>query len=603
MQAHAGHPATDERIEQPVLPGWREGLREAWQLAAPFWRDRAERVARAQFAIVLALTLASVGITVRLSVWNNDFYDALQAHDLHGFWHQIAIFLGLAIAFIVVAVYRMVVQYRLMMRWRTWLTHALLDRWLRRGTAYRLQLAADAAAPGQPHASPDNPDQRVAEDARAFVDKTLDLVLGLVNAGVSLVSFVGILWRLSGALHVPWPGAGWVLPGYMVWVALAYSLAGSWGAQRIGAPLIGTNARQQQVEADFRYQLVQVRDHAEAIALADGEGAERVRLAHRFAAIRSNWDRLIRNTKRLTWFSAGYGQLADVFPLLAAAPRYFSGALQLGGLMQTGQAFGQVQSALGWFVGAYGDLADWRATVWRLSSFNTALDAEHAAARSSALAQRVDPGEPLMLARIAVQRPDGQPLLQVPLATLKPGGRLLISGPSGSGKSSLLRTLAGLWPLAGGVARVPAGAMFVAQRPYLPDGTLAEALAYPHARADQSDAALREALALAGLEAYAGRLDEPVRWARVLSPGEQQRLQFARVFLQRPAWLFLDEATSALDEPTELGLYRQLRRSLPNAAIVSIGHRAALRGEHEHELRVQDGVLRRAPDAALLQVS
>jgi putative ATP-binding cassette transporter len=552
----------------------RPGLRSAWRLAQPFWQDRRERGAWALLAAVVFLTLGSVWLNVRFSDWNNRFYDALQNHDLHAFWHLLGVFALLAAAFIAAAVYRLYLQQRLLMRWRTHLTDRLLRRWLAPGTAYRLAQ--------QPQL--DNPDQRIAEDASRFVGSTLDLSLGLLNACVTLVSFVGILWRLSGTLPLSVAGRAVTVPGYMVWVALAYAGLGSWITHRLGRRLVPLNVQQQRVEADFRYALVQVRDHAEAIALAGGEARERGRLAQVFEGVRANWDALIRTTKRLTWFSAGYGQLANVFPLLAAAPRYFAGRLQLGGLMQTAQAFGQVQGALSWFIDAYTSLADWRATVERLSRFSA--QADEAARLCAPAIVRVEAARfSIELRGLRIETPQGRELLHVPARRLEPGQALLITGPSGSGKTSLLRTIAGLWRRGEGCIALPRGdsLMFVPQRPYLPQGTLAEVLAWPQTPKAFSETAMQDALARVGLAPLTGRLHESRAWAGRLSPGEQQRLQFARVLLQRPDWVFLDEATSALDEASEAKLYRLLRTELPSATVVSIGHRSTLRALHDVE--------------------
>ena len=580
----------------PPAQGLHRALADAWALAVPFWRAPGQGRAWSQLASVVALTLSAVWLNVRFSEWNNAFYNTLQNHDLGAFWHQLGVFGLLAAVFIVVAVYRQYLQQLLFMRWRTWLTERLEQGWLRPGTAYLI-------GAGGSHRI-DNPDQRIAEDARGFVSSTLDLGLGLLNASVTLLSFAGILWRLSGDLALPFSG-GVVMYGYMLWVAIGYSLLGTWVAHRLGRPLVALNGEQQRVEADFRYALVQVREHAEAIALARGETREGGRLRDRFGAVGANWAALIRTTKRLTWFSAGYGQLANVFPILAAAPRYFSGAIQLGGLMQTAQAFGQVQGALSWFIDAYPRLAEWRATVQRLTAFVAVCNAFHEGAAASG-PERVEStrGE-LCWGPVVLASADGFVIAQVPPARIDHGERVLITGPSGAGKSSLVRAIAGLATGGAGRVELPASAhlMFVPQRPYLPEGSLLEALAYPRDVAAFKAADIVAAVQRAGLARYDHRLGDTARWASVLSPGEQQRVHFARVLLHRPNWVVFDESTSALDEASERELYRAVREHCPATTVVSVGHRSSLKPLHDREWSLRDGDVQAPRLAALPAVA
>jgi putative ATP-binding cassette transporter len=597
----------------------RTFLRETWVLARPYWVSDERWAACGLLAIIVGLNLGAVYLSVLFNDWNNLFYTALQNKDIPAFFHQMFRFSWLAGLSIAVAVYNMYLNLMLQIRWRRWLTERYLEDWMADQAYYRLQVASGGT---------DNPDQRIADDLRSFVDTTLQLSLGLLSAVVTLVSFVGILWGLSGDLTIPLGGVTVTIPGYMVWVAVLYALLGSGLTQVIGRPLARLNFQQQRFEADFRFSLVRLRENAEGVALYRGEMPEMATFRGCFGNVVGNWLAIMTCRKRLTWFTNGYTQVAIIFPYLVAAPRYFSGAMELGGLMQTADAFSQVQSSLSWFVDAYVSVAEWRATVDRLTSFRGSIAAARAAAMfSPGVAREVTPGRVLTLDDLTLTlppagaapvpavagaaltplfAPDAVPAAAVPVPLLhaqglfRPGEAVLISGPSGSGKSTLFRALAGLWPYGSGRIGLPGDArlMFLPQKPYLPIASLHAAVCFP-APADRFTAGeVREVLVACGLPALADRLDQIDHWAQRLSPGEQQRLAIARALLQRPDWLFLDEATASCDPATEAMLYGLLRQRLPGTTVISIGHRAVLASFHDRCLVMvmgADGVARLAP--------
>jgi putative ATP-binding cassette transporter len=469
----------------------------------------------------------------------------------------------------------------LQIRWRRWLTERYLRAWLTDGAYYRMQLGGGET---------DNPDQRIADDLRLFVSDTLALSIGGLRAVVTLVSFVAILWGLSGALTLPLGRSSIAIPGYLVWVALAYAVVGTWLTNRIGRPLVRLNFDQQRYEADFRFGLVRFRENTEGVALYHGEGDELRGFRERFGAVVRNWWGIMRRQKRLTWFTAGYSQAAMIFPFIVAAPHYFRGEILLGGLVQTASAFGQVQDSLSFIISSYTDIAEWRSVVERLAGFERALDRVRSqAANGGGIARTDGDGAGLALEGVELDLPDGQPLVAGVNLSLGPGDTTLLGGPSGVGKSTLLRAIAGIWPFGRGEIRVPreARVLFLPQKPYLPIGTLRDVVSYPMPANGVDDATLREALEAVGLPERAGRLDEAGHWALQLSPGEQQRIAFARALVQKPNWLFLDEATSAVDETTEARLYRLVRERLPGTALFSVGHRGTLRAFHARRLVVR----------------
>jgi len=554
-------------------------LRDAWTLIRPYWFSEDRWAGLGLLAAVIGLALFTVFINVLLSKWYNSFYNAIQDKDFPAFRNLLIRFSWLALLYIIAAVYQIYLNQMLQIRWRRWLTERYLGAWLADGAYYRMQLSAGET---------DNPDQRIADDLRLFVAGALSLSIGGLRAFVTLVSFLGILWGLSGSATIPLGTMQITIPGYMVWAALLYAIAGTWLTNYIGRPLVRLNFNQQRYEADFRFNLVRFRENTEGVALYRGEADEMRNFRERFSWVVRNWWDIMRRQKRLTWFTAGYGQAAVIFPFLVAAPRYFRGEIPLGALMQTSQAFGQVQESLSFIVNSYTDLAEWRAVILRLLGFERALGRVHAEARQEGVHREADAEAGLSLDRVNLQLPGGRPLLEDVNLAIRPGDTTLISGPSGAGKSTLFRAIAGIWPFGRGQIRLPRGArvLFLPQKPYLPIGTLREVTSYPAPAERIDDAALREALEVVGLDALTGRLDESAHWALSLSPGEQQRIAFARALVQKPDWLFLDEATSALDEATEARLYALLRDRLPGATIVSVGHRSTLRAFHKRRVTV-----------------
>ena len=586
--------ATEATHTPPSTPGapslgkWAATQRQAqrvWAHAKPYFTESDERwKALLLLASVVALNLALVYMNVLFNDWNKLFYDALQDKNAAVFWTQLGRFTYLAFIFIVIAVYKFYLTQLLEMRWRAWMTGHYLERWLSNQVAYRLELARFAKS--SPSGQPDNPDQRIQEDISQFTSLTIGLSMGLLNSVVTLLSFVGILWSLSGSFAFSLQGNDYTLPGFMVWMALIYCIAGSLITHAIGHPQIALNFQQQKVEAEFRHRMVRVREYSESIALDRGEAVERERVSERFSAVLANYLALIRAQKRLVWFTSFFGQAAVVFPFVVAAPRFFSGAIQLGDLMQISSAFGQVQGALSWLVDNYSSLASWRATTDRLTSFEESF----AAITPPAYVASVAPAESAKADSIAVMAeglevalPDGDVLFSGVQLQAAAGDHILVQGPSGSGKSTLFRALAGIWPYAKGQVRLAPGVMFLPQRPYLPDGTLRAALTYPGHAQRWDDAHLKNALQEAALPQLADQLDVTAAWSQTLSGGEQQRLAIARALLHQPRWLFADEATSALDEATEALMYQRLRAMLQakHGALISIAHRPGVAAFHE----------------------
>jgi vitamin B12/bleomycin/antimicrobial peptide transport system ATP-binding/permease protein len=567
----------------------RSTLATVWRIAAPYFRSEDKWAGRGLLAAVIAIELTVVFLTVLFNRWNNVFYNALQEHNQAVFTYQIGYFCVLAAFWIGLKVYQLYLNQWLQIRWRRWMTARYLGGWLHEANHYRMQLLGDAA---------DNPDQRIAEDTQRFVEQTLALGIGLLSAVVTLASFIVILWDLSNQAPLHLFGKDIPIPGYLVWGALIYALLGTLLTHLIGRPLVALNFQQQRFEADFRFNLVRTRENAEQIALLRGEPVERMRLLSRFASVVNNWLGIMQRTKKLTAFTATYSQVSVIVPYVLIAPAFFAEKIQLGGMMQTVNAFSSVQDALSFFIASYRTLAEWQAVVARLSGFETATAGAATLATGAIDVESSTGSTAIDLQQLLVKLPNGSALVSADSFSLRGNESTLVTGPSGSGKSTLFRAIAGIWPFGTGSIAIPAKAslMMLPQRPYLPIGSLQAAIVYPADASAYSSDQVRDALISVGLPKLASRIGEEAHWNRMLSLGEQQRLGLARALLHAPQYLFLDEATASLDEASEAALYRLLEERLPTTTIISIGHRSTLEAFHQRNV-----VLTRDGDRFALQ--
>lgn len=556
-------------------PTVRHLFRNFWRIAKPYWVSEDKFYAWGLLALVIGLSLGIVYMNVQFNSWYNEFYNTLQNLDAKGFKAALYKFGYLAFAYIVIAVHAIWFQQMLEIRWRKWATVHYTQKWLSENNFYRLQLTDKDT---------DNPDQRIAEDVGQFVSISLSLSLGLLRSIVTLVSFIGILWVLSGPLTLMLGGSQVSIPGYMVWVAIIYALIGTGITILLGRPLVGLNFMQQRYEADFRFGLVRVRENAESIAIYGGAKDEQARLSHRFVNVVTNFWSLMRMNKRLTWFTSFWGQLAIIFPLIVAAPRFFAKEIQLGDLMQINSAFGQVYGALDFIIGSFSTLANWKAVIDRLTTFEASINATQTLPRITP--KPIAHG--LQVSNLSVSKPNGEVLLEQLNLSLKAGDALLIRGKSGTGKSTLLRALAGIWPYAQGEYGVQGNttSLFLSQKPYMPLGSLRAALYYPN-DIQQDEAQIADLFALAGLSHLMPRLDEIDSWSHVLSLGEQQRIALLRAILVKPDFLLMDESTSALDAEGEANLYRAVAETMQDGVMISVGHRAGLLEYHAQVLECQ----------------
>ena len=552
-------------------------LKDLWYLTKRYWRSEEKYRATLLLIAIIVLSLGQVYALVVLNKWYNTFYSSLQEYNNAAIIKGLEEFCIIAACYVAINVYSYYLQKVLQMRWRTWMTREYIKDWLTARTYYLLQVFEKDT---------DNPDQRISDDIRMFVESTLTLVLGFIKNFVLFVSFVGILWGLSGSLSLGFIGLDISVPGYMVWVTLLYAAIGTWLTDRTGRVLGKLNFDQQMFEADFRYSMIRLRENSENVAFYKGEQFEGRYFTKKFTTLIDNLWKIVRKQKQVIALTATYSQVSVIVPLALSIPKYLTREINLGGLMQVTSAFGRVQDALSFFVDAYVTIAEWSAVVKRLTDFDKHMKTvkeEYKQEQKSFLDGEADS---LEVKDLTIKLPDGKVLLEGLTAQFTPASKCLVKGPSGTGKSTLLRTLSGLWPYTEGEISYPKGGkMFLPQRSYLPLGSLRDVLLYP-GTIQISDEKMKEVLELCKLGFLAGSLDREEDWSTIFSLGEQQRIAFVRAILYQPKWLFLDEATSAMDESLEADMYNLLSEKLPDAAIISVGHRSTLNHFHDKQLRL-----------------
>ena len=538
-----------------------------------------QTLARTIIVTLILINQGQVGISVRLSFFNRDWFNAIQEKDSATFWSLLyTVFLFWAAIYIAIAIIEYIIQSHLMIRWRRWLTSHYIGDWLNEGSHYRMALSGTGA---------DNPDQRIAEDVDQFIGRTYSFSISLLAQVSSLVSFSIILWGISANFTIP--GTEIAIPGFLFWVAVLYSGFGTFVTHVIGRRLIRLNFEQQRYEADFRFSLARLREYAEQVALLGGEKQERRFLMDRFGNVIRNFFAIVARRKQLMMFTASYGQISPIIPYVVAAPFYFIGKIQLGVLTQTASSFGRVEGSLSFFIDAYVSLADYLSVIQRLVTFDDSIGkARRMGDKPPRIAFSTEATTDISISDLTLSLPDGREIVSAEV-NFASGQSVLISGPSGSGKSTLLRAIAGIWPYGHGKIGIPADAtlMLLPQKPYLPSGTLRDCVAYPSGEGTYLEKEIIDALKIVGLDRLITSLDDATNWSQRLSGGEQQRLAIARALLARPDWLFLDEATSALDEDSEAFLYRALKEHLKTTTLISIGHRSTLRVLHDRLMRME----------------
>jgi putative ATP-binding cassette transporter len=559
--------------------------------AGRFWKGSARRRAWLLTGGMASFIIFNLIVQVGINRWNAYFFNALERKDVATATRATFLFVALTVLAAAVAVGMVQFRMRLQVAWRQWLTGELLSHWLAEQRFYRLSISAPEI---------DAPEFRMAEDGRIATEPVVDFVIGLTNAGLLAITFLGVLWSVGGSITI----AGYTIPGYMVFASLLYALFMSGFMARLGRPLVQKVERKNEAEARLRFELGRVRENAEQIALIGGEKDERKALAGTLRSLVARWLEVVSQQAHMTWFINGNSVLAGVFPLLLAAPKYLSGAMTLGSMMQTSAAFVQVQLALNWLVENYIRVAEWLASVSRVVALRGALsDLDHSVGQTPDERIIVDksPDDAIHLSGVWVGQHDGRVVIEDADAKIAKGERVLLTGESGTGKSTLVRAIAGLWPWGSGKILVPPDAeiAFLPQRPYIPLGTLRNAITYSTKRKRQvDDQEVKDAMRRCGLRHLLPRLDEEERWDKVLSGGEQQRLAFTRLVVLKPDIVIMDEATSALDEDSQRSMMELFRHELRDVTLISVGHRPGLEEFHERKLTLQ-----REPSQARRQTS
>ena len=535
-------------------------LRTFYRLAAPYWLDRRQWLSWVLLASVIGLGLLVVQVNVLINTWSKTFFDALGGFNTGALYALMGEYVIYIAAYVVIMVYLEWLRKALVLRWRRAMTASTLENWMQGQAYYRLGLTGE----------PDNPDQRIAEDIAVLVDRSVELLASLIINVAQVGAFSVVLWNLSGVLNFQVLGQGVTIHGYLLWIAVAYTLLGTAFTHFIGRPLQPLNYQQQRYEADFRASLLRKRDHAEQIALYRGEAVEQRQLGERFEHIAGNWWQLMNRMRKLQFFTVSYDRVSRIIPVFAALPAFLAKTITLGGLMQIRNAFQLVQGSLSWFIDVYPRLAAWSATVERLGQFQQAIEA------TRGQVSKPEQGAVLRVENLEIHRADGSQMLGKLNFIAGPGQWLRIAGRSGIGKSTLLRTLQGLWPYYQGTWQLPGGSsLLIPQQPYLPSLPLRQLLAYPATECPAGEV-LVSVLHQVGLAQLADSLTHEHEWSRELSGGEQQRIGLARALLCAPQTLYLDEATNQLDEPSACQLLETVRRALPNTLVIGISHQPAV---------------------------